>query len=717
MILYSTHRYADAESAARQLIQAWPSHDVGWKALGTILGAGGRYAEALPVLQRALQLSPSDPETHNNLGSTLRALDRADEAEASYRLALDLNPDSHEAHSNLGGLLGGLGRLIEAEECCRRALALNPEFSIAHNNLGNVLAKLERFPEAEANYRRALEMNPSYHEAYSNLGNVLSELGRFKDAEAAFRRALEIKPDYHGAYNNLGNALKAQGSLPEAHASYLRALELNPNSHEALNNLGNFLRDVGSLTEAEASYRRAIEIRPGYYEAHTNLGNALLDLGRLTEAQASYRRALELKPDHSSAYSNLLFLVACTGLATGAKYLELARDYEVRAVPAEARAAAARKSFVRSPRGGRKLRIGYVSGDFRAHPVSYFMAGILGFHDRSRIEVFAYPTFGVEDAVTKDIRRNVDHWHGLSGVTDEEAVGLISRDQIDVLIDLSGHTGHNRMGVFARRAAPVQCHYLGYFASTGLSEMDYWIGDPVLVPENHDDQFSEEIWRLPRVWVSYASPANAPAPTWLPRSRGKVCLGSFNHLGKITERTIALWAKVLHRVPKSHLLLKTKELDDLGNQARMRANFNRHGIADERIELLGRTADWATHMSLYDRLDIALDPVGGIAGGTTTCDALWMSVPVVALAGQRHAERMTTSMLAAIGYAEWAAASEDEYVELVAKLAANTALRKRLRFSLRDTMRKSPLSDAKGLARALEDAYESMFDRWITRRG
>ena len=814
-ILYSANRYAEAELAARQLIQAWPNHEVGWKAFGTILGVGRRFAEALPVLEKALHLSPLDPETHNNLGSTLQALGRITEAvesyrhalelrpdfldahrnlaftlqalgrfsesaaiyrrvlefdrssydiynnlgntlvelgayaeaEASFRNALELNPDSHEAHSNLSGVLGALGRLTQAEASCRRALVLNPEFPIAHNNLGNILARLERFAEAEASFRRAVELNPKYHEAYNNLGNVLSELGRFVEAEAIFRRALEIKPDYHGAHsnlgtvlrdlgrlpeaeasfrraleikpdyheahNNLGNTLKALGSLLEAHASYRRALEIMPTSHIALNNLGSVLRDLGRLTEAEAAYRSAIELKPEYCEAHTNLGNALKDLGRLDEAESSYRRALEIKPNHSSAYSNLLFLMACTGLATSVEYLASARGYEASSVPVEARTTARTKSFVRSGRARRRLRIGYVSGDFRAHPVSYFMAGILGFHDRSRIEVFAYPTFGARDEVTESIQRSVDHWHSLSGVSDEAAVDLISSDQIDVLVDLAGHTAHNRLGVFARRSAPVQCHYLGYFASTGLSEMDYWIGDSVLVPEGNDRQYSEEIWRLPRVWVSYASPDNAPEPKWQPGARGKVCLGSFNHLGKITERTIALWARVLHRVSSSYLLLKTRELDDIENQRRILASFKRHGIESKRIELLGRTAYWTTHMSLYGRLDIALDPIGGIAGGTTTCDALWMSVPVVALAGQRQAERMTTSMLAAIGHDEWAAVDEDEYVEIVARLAENSSLRKKLRLSLRDTMRNSPLSDAKGLARALEESFESMFDRWF----
>jgi predicted O-linked N-acetylglucosamine transferase (SPINDLY family) len=282
-----------------------------------------------------------------------------------------------------------------------------------------------------------------------------------------------------------------------------------------------------------------------------------------------------------------------------------------------------------------------------------------------------------------------------------------------VLIDLSGHTGYNRLGVFALRAAPVQAHYLGYFATTGLTEMDYWLGDSIVLQESEDTHYSETIWRLPRVWVSYHGQDDAPLPNWSPKDNGTLLLGSFNNIKKMTPATLALWAKLLHALPEARLMLKTKGLADLANRKRIEDDMNALGIGVDRIELIGKTDHWASHMALYDRLDIALDPIGGVGGGTTTCDALWMGVPVVTLAGRQMIHRMTASMLDSIGHSEWIAETEDDYVAKVVALARDVEQRRSLRHGQRERMRNSPLCDAAGLAHSLEDAYEAMFDSWF----
>ncbi len=594
--------------------------------------------------------------------------------------------------------------------------ALSPNDAEAHYRLGNALRDRGRLVEAEASYRRAVAIKPDYAEAHNNLGNILQRQGRSNEAEASFRRVLAIRPNFALAHNNLGNILRQQGRTNEAEASYRRALALKPDFVLAHNNLGTTLSDLWRLKEAEASYRRALAIMPDYADAHFNLGNLLPYLGRPAEAEASYRRALEIKPDFATAHSNLLYLMAYCGLCTNEQYLRQARNWELDSISPSEREAARKKSFPHAPRDGRKVRIGYVSGDFRVHAVSYFIEQVLEHHERGRVEVFAYSTSDKEDEVTRRIRGKVDHWHDITWIADETAVDLIGGHRIDVLIDLAGHTGGNRLGVFARRAAPVQCGYLGYFASTGLTEMDYWIGDATVTPESHDDQYSEMVWRLPRVWISYAGSGDAPTPVRQPSSDSKVWLGSFNHLAKITGRTIGLWAKVLRQIPSACLLLKTKELEDSASRKRILSAFKAQGISRTRIELMGRTPDWEAHMSLYGRLDIALDPVGGIGGATTTCDALWMGVPVITLAGGRYGERMTSSIVTAIGHGDWCANDEGDYVEKVAGIAANPLLRSQLRSSLRDSVRRSPLFDAQGLARALENAYEAMLDRSAARR-
>ncbi|MBI3376498.1 MAG: tetratricopeptide repeat protein [Betaproteobacteria bacterium] len=710
--LHRAGELREAERLYRAVLRANPRHGYGWMALGALLGAQGRLPEALPVLVKSVELLPADADAHGNLAHALREFGRLSEALPVQQKCVALRPSDPLAHNDLGNALMDLGRPAEAEASFRHALELDSGFSEALCNLGLVRQKLGDPSEAQSLFRRAIELNPGLSEAHNNLGSVLQDLGRWSEAEASYRRALQLRPGYHEAHSNLGNVLRELRRFPEAEASFRRALKLKPDSPGTHSNLANVLHDLGRLSEAEASCRDALEIDPDFPEAHSNLADVLRDLGRFTEAQASCRRALELKPDFRGARSNLLFLMAYSGVGTPGDYLAQARQWEISAVAQEARTAAKAKRFVRAPRQNRALRIGYVSGDLGAHVVSLNIEGVLEAHDRSRVEVFAYPASGIRGEVTDRIRRSTDHWHSVTGLSDDAAVDLISAHEIDVLVDLSGHTAHNRLGVFARRAAPIQCHYLGYFASTGISEMDYWIGDRVLIPPAHGDHFSEKVWRLPRVWISYAAPGQGPDPVWQPGAGGKVCLGSFNQLAKMTERTVSLWARVLHRIPNAYLLLKTKQLDDPANRSSILAAFARHGVPASRIELLGRTADPAAHLSLYCRLDVALDPAGGITGGITTSEALWMGTPVVTLAGRRAGERLTTAILAGIGHEEWTASDEDNYVEKVAQLAANPALRQGLRHSLRPAMRAGPFCDPSGMARALEDAFESMFDRW-----
>ncbi|KAF0201699.1 MAG: Tetratricopeptide TPR1 repeat-containing [Gallionellaceae bacterium] len=339
------------------------------------------------------------------------------------------------------------------------------------------------------------------------------------------------------------------------------------------------------------------------------------------------------------------------------------------------------------------MKVAYVSGDFRKHATSYFAEQLFAQHDHARIELFAYSNNHARDDVTERLNKLVDHWLPVAGMSDLAVCERIAADGIDVLIDLSGHSAHNRLGVFAHRAAPVQATYM-YFASTGLSEM------------------GEQVWRLPRTWLSYQTIAAAPAINWHPAVAGTIRLGCFNNLGKITPQTLRLWAQVLHALPEGRLLLKNKDIADAGNRQRILAELAAYGIDAERIELQPGS-DWADYMAQHDRVDIALDPVGGHGGGTSTCDALWMGVPVIHLLGEHVGARFAASMLDAIGHSEWIARSEIEYIDKVIALARNSELRKKLRVSQRDVMARSPLCDAKNLACVLEDAYYGMYERWF----
>ena len=526
-----------------------------------------------------------------------------------------------------------------------------------------------------------------------------------------------MEPDHADALHYLGVMASQMGNHETAVGLMRRSIDADPSNAVYYNNLGKVLNEQGKLDEAIASCNKALSLKPDYAMAHNNLGVALKEQGRLDEAAESHRKALSFKPDYAQAYSNLLFLYAYHGLCDSQQYLSEARRWEQACVPTRDRDAARNRPMQRAPLSGRRLRVGYVSGDYRQHAMSYFVERLFGHHDRAQVEIFAYSNNTRRDAVTERIKPLADRWLDIVGMSDAAVRERIEADGIDVLVDLSGHTAHHRLGVFARRAAPVQAHYLGFFASTGLTEMDYWIGDDIVTPATLDGHFSETVWRLPRVWVSYDGKADAPSVDWQPAQDGNICVGSFNALGKLTPSTLSLWARVLHALPEARLLLKTRQLSDAGNRERIFDAMAAQGIARDRIDLHDSaiTPDWTSHMAYYNKLDIALDPVGGLGGATTTCDALWMAAPVVTLIGDRMASRTSASMVTALGNPEWIAQSEAEYIDKVVALARAVEHRRKLRATQRRRMAKSALCDARDFAANLEDAYHEMFERWARR--
>lgn len=704
-------RLEQANAAYQQALHENPDHPDALHLLGMLAHQVGDNTLACDLINLAIHANPNAPIFCCNLGIVLQAQGKYEEAIASFRQALALERSNALFHYNLAHALQAQGQLADAAASYRQALELAPKHVEAHSNLGHTLRALGELDQAIACYRSALSLAPGLAEMHFNLGAALNERGELDAAIEHYQCALALFADYAQAHCNLGAAQLAQGKLDDAVASYQRTLAINPEMTEAHYNLGIALQAQDKLDAAIASYRRALELQPGFVEGHCNLGNALRAQGQLHAAAECYQKALAIKPDYAKAYSNLLFLQGYHATISPAQYLTQARAWERTCLPLQIREAARVKKFARLPLAGRRLKVGYVSGDFRKHATSYFAEQLFAQHDHARIELFAYSNNHVRDDVTGRLNKLVDHWVPIAGMSDLAVCERIAADGIDVLIDLSGHSAHNRLGVFAQRAAPVQATYL-YFASTGLSEMDYWIGDAILTPPELDEHFSERVWRLPRTWLSYKTIADAPAINWHPASAGTIRLGCFNNLGKITPQTLRLWAQALHALPEGRLLLKNKDLADAGNRQRILDELAAHGIDTKRIELQPGS-DWADYMAQHDRLDIALDPVGGHGGGTSTCDALWMGVPVIHLLGEHVGARFAASMLNAIGHSEWIARSEAEYIGKIIALANNVELRQQLRFSQRDAMARSALCDAQGLARALEDAYSGMYERWL----
>lgn len=686
----------------------------------------GRLHEAEHLYHAILKIQPHHPDAKHNLGILALQLKQPDldpqgiVKVESYRRALEINPNNAELCNDLGNTLLNLGRIKEAAASFSRAVEINPEFAVAYCNLGCVLRELGQLDDAAKACRKSLKIWPDFAIGYCTLGNALRDLGQLDEAAASYHRALELKPDYAQAHNNLGVVQKNLGQFDNSVASYCRALEINPSFAEAHYNLGNVLNDLGKIEDAAASFCRALKIKPDYAEAHSNLGNVLKDMGQLDEAASSYRRALEFRPDFASAYSSLLYLYAFTRHIPPEAECNLAANWE-NIVLNEAERAAARNraqsfddALAHFSRAGRKLRIGVVSAEIGQHAVAEFLEPFLEQLDRQRFHLTLFPTTIKQGARQARLSVLADAFKSLVGIPDKQAADLIREDRIDVLIDTTAHMSGCRLGIFAHRAAPVQCHYIGYHGSTGLTEMDWFVADEALLPPSCDGHFREGIWRLPRLWITYRGDLSLPESRWMPSPDGTVWLGTFNNLNKVREETLSLWAKVMNTIPEARLFLKDSRTISYSIQERIRMGLARYGISAERVEFAAHVSDWIAHMSLYDRLDIALDTIP-LNSGTTAFDALWMGVPLVALEGNWMGGRMSSSILKALGKPEWVARDEDEYVALVCALARDVKGRKLLRAAQRAKMAGSPLCDAKDLTRALEDAFENMFDQWLKR--
>lgn len=668
--LFNNGRLNEAESRAREMTEQFPQHGFGWKVLGLVLKQMGQNEEALMPMQKAAALSPKEVDAHSNLGVVLQDMGRLNEAEASYRRALKVNPEYADAHCNLGTMLQDMGRLEEAEACHRRALKINPNLAEAHYNLGNTLRERGHLAEAANSYRQALQIKPAYVQACCNLGAVLHDLMRLDEAEAMLRRALELKPDHAEAHGNLGNTLK----------------------------------ELGRLTEAEASYRCALALRPELAEIHNNLGILLQDIGQLAEAEESYRHALELKPDYHKAHSNLLFLMNYNPAVAPAIAFAEARRYGER-VAGKVTSRFAKWLCAKQPA---RLRIGFVSGDFRNHPVGYFLENLLKHLDQTVFELIAYPTDSWSDELTARIKPYFSAWKPLVGLNDETAAKLIHGDGVHILIDLSGHSRYNRLPVFAWKPAPVQVAWLGYFATTGVSEIDYLIADPVTLPESEEIHFTEKIWRLPETRLCFTAPDVEVDVSPLPAlANGYVTFGCFNNLAKMNDGVVALWSRVLSAVPDSRLFLKSKQLGDAMVREQTLARFSKHGIAAGRLMMEGAESR-AKYFAAYHRVDIALDPFP-YPGGTTTVESLWMGVPVLNLSGESFLFRQGTGFLSNVGLMEWVSVTPDEYVASAAAYAADMQGLAELRGKLRQRVELSPIMDGRRFAANFATALQGMW--------
>jgi len=656
-----------------RILEQQPNHALALFNLATIARESGDLKLALGLSARAVASCPGRPEFHAAHAIDLEVAGQRDQAVSEYQAALRLDAGCVDALYNYGNTLKDQGSLAEAISCFQKALARQPDHPFARNNLGNAYLAS----------------------------------GRIDEAAACFEKALQQQPDSFMALLNLAGVRRWQGDPAEAETLLRRAIQLHPDKPVASSNLGDLLLSANRLGEAVACLEAAARHAPNLGELHINLGRAYAAQGRFDEALRCYKWALAVQPQSARGHAVILFV------------FHYSPEFDPKALATEHRRWADRhaapwfpmdKRHSNPPDPERRLRVGYVSPDLREHPVGYFMAPLLAAQDAKQIEVVCY-AWGKTDSWTERIRPHTSLWRTVDGLGDAELASLIEQDQIDILVDLSGHTAGNRLLVFARKPAPVQVSWLGYFNTTGMQAMDYLIVDEHLAPLDEEAPFVEMPLRIPGCYLAYEIPDDAPPVASAPcLERGFVTYGCFNNPSKIGLHVVSVWCEILRRNPGARLVMKNHAFADEGSRRLYEDHFESCGISRERVDLLGPS----THpevLRFYSQVDIALDPFP-YNGGTTTCEALTMGVPVITMRGDRFVSRVGSTIVHNAGLGALITHSPAEYVEKALELGRNPALVADIRANMRTRLAASTLCDTSGFTRRLESAYRDIWRRW-----
>lgn len=701
----------------------------------------GRLAEAERLYKRVLQSAPEQPDALRLLAGIALQSGRHSLAETFAKRAMAVRPDNAELHRILAAALMERGKPAAAAQSAKRALELDPNFAPARLLLGNALHAAADLDGAEREWRAVLAVTPADVPTQYNLAQLLLKTGRNAEARSLLEGAVAKAPSHAGALALLGQSKVAEN--PAQAASLLqRAIELGNRSAEIYVSLGDALTELKNLFGARGAFEEALRLSPRSADASVGLAEICKALEQPERGLQVLKQALVANPDNEqirglifdaldamwrmdegSAFARNYVAKSAKFGSSLCRYANLMGDLAPQEVFAVHRdwgsrfadpLGATAEPHANRADPDRKLRVGYVSGDFRRHSVAAFLLPLLGSHDRRQIDVCLYNNHkGKKDAVTEQLRGLSDLWRDIDSLDDADAAALIRADAIDILIDLSGHTGGHRLQMFAHRPAPMQMSYLGYIDTTGMLAMDYRITDAIVDPPGEADRFNlEKLIRIEGGYLCYQPlPVDiAPAPPPV-LATGYITFGSSNNITKLTKEALALWAAILRRVPDSRLLLKDWRFTSAEVRLAFAEVFKAAGIDKDRLDLRPATKGDLEHLQTYNEIDIALDPFP-YNGVTTTCEALWMGVPVVALAGQRSVSRHGLDILSRIGMTELVAADKAGYADIAVGLAADSAALATLRQGLRGKLLASPLCDGLRLAREMEAAYRMAWRHW-----
>lgn len=703
-----------ARQIYEQILAVNPRHADSLHLLGVMATQREQYDRAIDFISRAIAIAPGTAHFHSNLGEAFRRGGQRDKAIAAFHKALSLHEAFPDAYTNLGIALLAEDRPQEALAAFQRLVQLAPDKANAHANLGDALSRLGRAGEAIIHYHRAVALDPRCTLALNNIATLHVQAGRLDEAQAAYQQAVNADPRDPIALQNFGSLLMRRRNFPAARQLYEHFVRELPQNADGLGGLAAVLRETCHLDEAIAIYQKAIALKPDDPFLHANLATTLRDAGFHPEAQTAFARALQLGPRESTIHSAFILNQYLLPGITQAQIDAEKANWDARHARPLAPAAPA---FPQSADPHRPLRVGYVSGDLRIHPVGRFMLPLIRAHDPAAVSVYCYANTPARDDYTAAIRAAAERpGHGgfrhVDALDGAELAERIRADAIDILVDLSMHAVGNCLLTFARRPAPVQISYLAYADGPGLSAIDAHLSDIHLEPPGpRDAALFDRSVRLPHTYWCYAPHPHAPDVSPLPAlTQGRITFGCLNHFGKITAPAIAAWAALLQRVPTARLLL---HVPPGSSRALVHQRFAAAGIPAPRIQFLPTTS-LEEYLAFHHQIDIALDPFPYV-GGTTTCDALWMGVPVVSLAGPPETpgtSRSGLSILSTVGLPHLAAPTLDDYLTTAAALAADLPTLAALRATLRQRLQNSPLTDITAFARDIESAYRTLWQTW-----
>ncbi len=635
-------------------------------------------------------------------------------AEQGYRQVIALRPEIASAHNALGAALQAQSRFDDALQAFNAALEIDPDFTDAKNNKINLLSLMGRpdTPDTTASDVQEVSILGGGGEAAGlfNGANVLKAKGELTQAAELYSQAIALDPRHAGAYANLGDTLITMGTYDAAEAMIRASLLFDPDNAQSMNALGVALINQGRLEESISSFEGSLKIRPHNISTLTNLGNAYKDCRLIDKSIDTYRQALAIAPT-VEVHSNVLMAMHYSSTFSREEIFQEHRLWNERyASPLTPRSLA----FKNKVDPEKRLRVGFVSGSFHRHPVGYLTISALEALDRQKLEVVLYSNNARRDDLTERFKATADQWVSIVGVTDEEFVHQTRRDQIDILIDLAGHSDGFRLLAFARRAAPLQVKWVGgQFNTTGMDAIDYFISDSVETPEKDDKWYTEKVIRMPDGYVCYDPPFYAPDVTALPALKnGHITFGCFNYATKITKDVVALWSKLLNAIEDSQLILKSKPYNDAVNRQSYIDMFVAEGVDASRVELRG-SSPHDQLLAEYGEIDIALDPFP-YSGGLTTIEALWMGVPVITMPGQTFAGRHAASHITNAGLGNWLCDDPSSYLERAQYWSDNLESLSRLRSRLRDQVSRSPLCDAPRFAGHFENALRDIWGQWCS---